>query len=126
VTSDLGCSRKEWRWDTQWRRKRENLGRRATVRTNVVLVGSELSAFSRDSLEIFLSWSIGIANLEKQAFLTDGLTMEFLDDFFADVTVLKPTAAVSLESNSNSGVMLTGQNPHRGCCSDCPEGFCLN
>jgi hypothetical protein len=85
-----------------------------------------LSAFGRDSLEIFLSWSVGIANLEKQAFLADGLTMEFLDDFFANITVLKPTAAVSLELNSNSGAMLTGQNRHRGCCSDCPEGFCLN
>jgi hypothetical protein len=48
-----------------------------------------LATFCGDTLEILLCSSVGVANLEKKAFLANGLTMELLDDLFADLTVLK-------------------------------------
>ena len=89
VASDLGGTRKKWRGNSQWRRKSENT---ATVCANIVLVGSELSTLSGDALEILLSRNVGIANLKEKALFTNGLTMELLDDLFADVTTLETVA----------------------------------
>jgi len=49
-----------------------------------------LTTFSGDSLQILLSWSVGVADLEEKTFLADGLPMELLDDLLTDVTSLKP------------------------------------
>jgi hypothetical protein len=48
-----------------------------------------LTAFGGDALQVLLSRGIGIANLQKKALLANGLTMELLDDLFADVASLK-------------------------------------
>jgi hypothetical protein len=48
-----------------------------------------LTAFSGDALQVLLSRGIGIANLQKKALLANGLTVELLDDLFADVASLK-------------------------------------
>lgn len=63
----------------------------STISSDIVLVGSELTAFSSDSLQILLSSGIGIANLEKKAFLANGLAVELSDDLFADITTLEAT-----------------------------------
>ena len=51
VTSNLRGPRNDW--GRHWRRKGKDLSL-ATICTNIVLVGSELSAFSRDTLKILL------------------------------------------------------------------------
>ena len=48
-----------------------------------------MTAFSGDALQVLLSRGIGIANLQKKALLANGLTVELLDDLFADVASLK-------------------------------------
>jgi hypothetical protein len=48
-----------------------------------------LTAFGGDALQVLLSRGIGIANLQKKALLANGLTVELLDDLFADVAGLK-------------------------------------
>jgi hypothetical protein len=48
-----------------------------------------LTAFGGDALQVLLSRGIGIANLQKKALLANGLTVELLDDLFADVASLK-------------------------------------
>jgi hypothetical protein len=48
-----------------------------------------LAAFSGDSLQVLLSSSIGVTNLQEKAFLANGLAVELSDDLFADITGLK-------------------------------------
>jgi hypothetical protein len=48
-----------------------------------------LTAFGGDALQVLLSRGIGIANLQKKALLANGLTVELLNDLFADVASLK-------------------------------------
>jgi hypothetical protein len=57
-----------------------------------------LSSFGRDSLQILLSRSIGIADLKKKTLLANGLAMELLDDLLADITRLEAIEMVSLYS----------------------------
>jgi hypothetical protein len=90
---DLRCPSLERRSNSQWRRKCKSCS--ATVSANIVLVGAELSAFSSDSLEILLSWCVCIANLEKKALFANGLAVELLNDFLADITALKSIQYVS-------------------------------
>lgn len=92
MASDLRGTRKKWGCKRQWRRKGQS---RATVCTDIVLVGPELSTLSRDALEILLSRSVGIANLEEKTLFTNGLTVELLDDLFADLTTLETGILVS-------------------------------
>lgn len=92
VASDLGSTRKEWRGNGQRRRQGENT---ATICTDVVLVGSELSTLSCDTLEILLSRSVCVANLKQKTLFANGLTMELLDDLVADITTLKTITHVS-------------------------------
>ena len=92
VTSDLGSTRKEWGCNSQRRRKGQNA---ATVCADIVLVSSELSTFGCDALEILLSRSVCVADLKKETLFTNGLTMELLDDLFADLTALETAIAVS-------------------------------
>jgi hypothetical protein len=48
-----------------------------------------LSALGCDTLEILLGRSIGIADLKEETLFTNGLTMELLDDLFADIATLE-------------------------------------
>ena len=123
MTSDLRGSRNDRRW--HWRRERNNITS-GTVSSNIVLVGSELSSFGRDSLEILLSRGIGVADLEKKTLLANGLAMELLDDLLADITRLEAIEMVSLYSSWLSKGLLTERNQHHDCCSGCREGFYLN
>jgi hypothetical protein len=86
VAIDLNGTRTDWCHG--WRRESKNISGGA-VSANIVLVGSELTAFSGDTLQVLLGGGVGIANLQKEAFLADGLTVELLDDLFADVARLK-------------------------------------
>ena len=70
------------------RRKSCNISGGA-IGANIVLVGSELTAFSGDTLQVLLSRGIGIANLQKKALLANRLAVELLDDLFTDLTSLK-------------------------------------
>jgi hypothetical protein len=81
-----GARTKNWRRN---RRRESSDVSRSAIRTNVVLVGSELAAFSGDSLQVLLSSSIGVTNLQEKAFLANGLAVELSDDLFADITGLK-------------------------------------
>lgn len=99
MASDLRGSREEWRrksWgcNGQGRRKSHNT---ATVSTDVVFIGSELSTLSCDALEILLGRSIGIADLKEETFFTNGLAMELSDDLFTDITALEAGIVVSQE-----------------------------
>lgn len=78
-------------WGCQWRRQTNQLSR-ATISTNIVFIGSELTTFSGDTLEILLSRSIGISNLKEKTLFTNGLAMELLDDLFADIAALEATS----------------------------------
>lgn len=91
MTSDLRSPREDRRRHGQGRSEGEDSSSRAAISTNVVLVGSELSAFARDTLQILLSWSVGIANLEEEALFADGLAVELSDDLIADLTALETT-----------------------------------
>lgn len=89
MTSDLSGAREHWRGDCQGWRKGEHISSRAAISTDVVLIGSKLSALGGDTLEVLLGWSIRIANLKEEAFFANGLTMELSDDLFADIAALK-------------------------------------
>jgi hypothetical protein len=82
-------TRNNWRRN-RWR-KGEDIRSRA-ISTDIVLVSSELAALSSDALKILLGWSICEANLEKETFFTNRLTMEFADDLVADLATLKASA----------------------------------
>jgi hypothetical protein len=84
VASHLCNPRENWRW--HWWGEGGNIG---SVGSNVILVGSELTTFSGDTLQVFLGGSIGIANLQKQAFIANWLPMKLLDNLFADIATLK-------------------------------------
>ena len=47
----------------------------AAISTHIVLSRTELTAFCGNFLEIFLGWSIGIANLQKETLFANGLSM---------------------------------------------------
>ena len=64
VTSDLRSSREEWRRNYQRRGERENICCRTTVSANVIFVGSKLSTLRGNTLKVFLSRCIRIANLQ--------------------------------------------------------------
>ena len=123
MTSDLRGSRNDRRW--HWRRERNNITS-GTVSSNIVLVGSELTTFGCDALQVLLSRSIGVADLEKKTLLANGLAMELLDDLLADITRLEAIEMVSLYSSWLSKGLLTERNQHHDCCSGCREGFYLN
>ena len=97
----------------------------STICTNIVLVGSELTAFSGDALQILLSRRVGVTNLQKEAFLANGLAVELLDDLFADVAALKAVKEVSSICRCRETNQLTEQNQHLGSC-ECEGhgGFC--
>jgi hypothetical protein len=92
VSSDLRGTWKQWRGNGQRRRQSQNT---AAVCTDVVLVGSELSTLSCDALEILLSRSVCVANLEQKTLFTNGLTMKLLDDLVADIATLKAVTKLS-------------------------------
>jgi hypothetical protein len=102
VASDLRSARKERRWHCQRGRKSKNIGSRASIGPDIILVCSKLSAFRCDPLQIFLCCSIGIANLEEETFFTNGLTVKLFDDLFADFTALKADLLVSLNQKDRA------------------------
>lgn len=61
----------------------------SAVGADVVLVGSILAAFGRDTLELLLSGSIGVTNLHDVVLLADGDAMEVLNDLLADLASLE-------------------------------------
>jgi hypothetical protein len=71
--------------------------KRSTVGSDVVLVGSELTAFGGDTLQFLLGWSVRVSDVHEKALLANRLTMKLLNDIIADVTVLK---AVTLLASS--------------------------
>ncbi len=85
--------RRHWGW--HGRRQGQQLNR-ATISTDVILVSSELATLCGDSLEILLSRSIGVADLEKKTLLTNRLAMKFLDNFLTNITVLKTGKLISV------------------------------
>lgn len=92
MAGDLRSTRDERRWHL-WRNGKDISW--STICTNVVLVGSELAAFSGDPLEILLCRSVGIADLKEKTLLANGLTMEFLDDLLTDVAILESAGKFS-------------------------------
>jgi len=104
MTSDLRSARKQWRCNCQRRGECDDISSRTSVSTNVVFVGSKLSALRCDTLEVLLSRCIRIANLKQEALFANRLTMEFLDDLFTDLTSLETEGLVRpRHSNKESG-----------------------
>lgn len=56
---------------------------RSAVCTNVVLIGAELAALSRDSFQLLLRRCVGVADLHQHALLTNRSTMVLFDDVLA-------------------------------------------
>ncbi len=123
VTSDLGCTRQKWRGNGHWRRQSNDT---ASICTDIILVGAELSTFSCDTLEIFLCGSVCVTNLKEEALFTNGLTVELLDNLLADFTRLKTATCISQDSHEGIMESPTEQSQHHGCCSDYHEEFCSN
>lgn len=92
MAGKLVGSGNESRWHT--RRKGKKLGR-CTVCSDVILVGSELTALCCDTLEVFLGRGIGVADLEKETLFANGLAMELSDDLLADFAALESTEKVN-------------------------------
>lgn len=88
VTRELSGTATSWRQDLDWGRQRKKISG-GTICTNIVLVGSELTTFRGDSLEVLLGRSVGITNLQKKTIIANGLSVELLDDFLADITRFK-------------------------------------
>lgn len=84
----MGSNLRSTRNNRRWHWREEHLDR-AAISTDIVLIGPELTALGGDALQILLSRSIGIANLEKETLLANGLAMELLDDLLTDITVLE-------------------------------------
>lgn len=74
-----GCHRRGEAGNIHW----------ATISTHVVLSGAELASLSGDLLQIFLRWRISIANLQKEALIANGLSMQRSDNLIADFTALE-------------------------------------
>lgn len=62
---------------------------RSAVGTDVVLVGAELAALSRDALELLLSRSVGVADVHQEALLADGTTVVLQNDVVAILAVVE-------------------------------------
>jgi hypothetical protein len=92
MTANLRSPGNERRWHG---RREGKKFRRGAVSTDVILVGSELTAFGSDTLEVLLGRSIGVTNLEEKALFANGLTMKLSDDLLADITALKSEDKVS-------------------------------
>lgn len=60
-----------------------------TIGANVVLVGAELATLSSNTLELLLSWGIGIANVHGKTLFTKTDAVELADDFVTDIAVLE-------------------------------------
>jgi len=54
-----------------------------------------LTTLSGDTLQILLSRSIGIADLEEKTLFANRLAVELLDDLLADLAALETTTSVS-------------------------------
>ena len=115
ITTDWGQNRGGESSDVSW----------STICTNIVLVGSELTAFGGDTLQVLLSRGIGITDLQKKAFLANRLAVELLDDLFADIAALKAVRKVSIIRECRETKQLTVQNRHLGSCEyEGHGGFC--
>lgn len=58
----------------------------SSISTNVVLIRSELAAFGRDALQLFLSGSVGIPNLHAHSVVANSHAMILADDLLAFFT----------------------------------------
>jgi hypothetical protein len=61
----------------------------AAISTHFVLSGAELATLSRDFLEIFLRWRIGIADLPKSTLRAYSSSVVQSDNLLADFTALE-------------------------------------
>jgi len=92
MAADLRSPGDEGRWHRS--REGKQVGRGA-VSTDVILIGSELSAFGSDTLEVLLSRSVGIADLKEKTLFTNRLTMKLSNDLLADFACLESVTEVS-------------------------------
>lgn len=122
MASNLRCTRQYRRW--HWRSESNALCRN-TISTNIVLLSTELAAFSGDTLEVLLCWCVGISNLKKETLIANRLTMKLVDDLFADITILEATAYISPCSTKQIWGKLTVRNQHHDCCFGCHGGYGL-
>ena len=63
--------------------------RRVTIRTYVVLLCTELTTLGGDLFKLLLGSSVGVTNLEQQAFAADGLTVKLFDNILTNLTRLE-------------------------------------
>ena len=61
----------------------------AAISTHIVLSGTELSFLRGDFFQIFLRWRIGIANLQMEALIANGLPMQRSDSLISDFKALE-------------------------------------
>jgi hypothetical protein len=90
----LRNSRKKRGCHSQRRGQSQNFSCGA-ISTNIVLIGSELTALSSDTLEVFLAWCVCIADLEEKTLLANGLAVELLDNLLTYFTRLESKVSVS-------------------------------
>ena len=67
---------------------------RSSVSANVVLVGAELAALSRDALQLLLRRSVGVANLHQHALISNRGAVKLLDHILALITGLEAALKV--------------------------------
>lgn len=92
--------------------------KRSTVGANIVLVGAELTTFSGNSLELFLSWSIGIANVHWKTFFANADAVELSNDLVADLARVKSRLcqeAKEIVTPDRSSKKPTEQSQRHGC-----------
>lgn len=63
--------------------------KRCTVSPNVVFVRAELTAFSRNSLQLFLGGCVGISNVHEKPFLSNAHPIVLSNNFIANITVFE-------------------------------------
>lgn len=62
----------------------------SAICTNVVFVGTELAAFRSNTLQLFLSRRVRVANIHEEAIASDANPMELTDNLVADIARFKP------------------------------------
>lgn len=102
------------------------------IGTQVVFVRSELTTLGGDSLELLLSWGVGVSDVHYDGAIhirLDLVVVELRDDDITDVAALEARpwvriASSKMENEENGNRQHTGQNRPRGCCPCYLAGSC--
>lgn len=89
--------------------------KRGSVSANIILIGTPLTALSRNPLQLLLSLRIRIANLQREILGTERHALKMLNNLVANIARLESESIIRyLRSSISSRALLTGRSRHHG------------